>query len=32
MDLLKRILHESNKPFFEGAAEAIKYLKINEKH
>lgn len=32
MDSLKRILQEGGKPFFEGAAEAIKYLKSHEEH
>ncbi len=32
IDLLKNILQKYNKPLFEGAAEAIKYLKSHEKH
>jgi len=32
MDLLKNILEENGKQLFEGAAEAIEYLKEHEKH
>lgn len=32
MDSLKSILQENGKPFFEGAAEAIKYLKTHEEY
>jgi DNA repair photolyase len=32
MNLLKEIIKKNHKPFFDGAAEGIKYLKENEKH